>query len=505
MKERTMTIKLVHITFWLNGKQLTISVPPGMTALELLNNKLSLTGTKSSCNEGDCGACTVVLGSVKDGKIKYRAVNSCLYPAFRLQDQHLITVEGLSDEYYLHPVQEALLDMHGTQCGFCTPGFVMSILGMLLNKINPSEAEILSALEGNLCRCTGYDSILKAVNLAKNKLKKEKHLLPEKLKLVEKQLLNSSFACKYEDISNIESWDTVQSFIPKTMSELWDNIRYCKPRGSFKLLSGGTDLMVLANIQHIRPLYYIDLSNIQDLQRIVLKREQASTKDSSQRDIIEIGANVTMTELMHDKQIIKHIPVLVRALSQMASTQIRNSATLAGNIANASPVADGATTLLALEAEVIIAKRNAERRIKLSEFYHGYKQTELKPDEVIKAIAIPLPETNKVFFNFIKSAKRKAVDISGVVSAIKIEYKDKIISHVSISFGGVAPYPALAHQTMVFLHRKKIESNWFEHAAELAMSEFKPISDVRGNEDYRSLLIKNHLIKHLHALLESVH
>jgi xanthine dehydrogenase small subunit len=504
MRERTLTLKLVQITFWLNGKQLSISVPPGMTALELLNNKLSLTGTKSSCNEGDCGACTVVLGSVKDGKVMYNAVNSCLYPAFRLHNKHLITVEGLSEEYDLHPIQEALLDMHGTQCGFCTPGFVMSILGMFLNKISPTKEEILSALEGNLCRCTGYDSIVKAVNLAKTKIKKDKNLLPDNLKQVEPLLLSTKFALKHADINNQESWDTVTCFIPQTLTELWDSVRYCKPRGSFKFLSGGTDLMVLANIQHIRPLYLIDLFDIADLQGIRLSHDKGVINDKSVRETIVLGANVTMTELMKDKLIAKHLPVLVTALSQMASTQIRNSATLAGNIANASPVADGATTLLTLEAEVIIAKRNGERKVKLCDFYQGYKKTELKPDEIIKEIVIPVPQTNKIFTGFLKSAKRKAVDISGVVSAVKIQYKDKVITDAVISFGGVAPYPALATQTMAFLHRKKIEASWFEHAAEVAMSEFKPITDVRGNEAYRSLLIKNHIIKHLEALLMSV-
>ena len=206
---------------------------------------------------------------------------------------------------------------------------------------------------------------------------------------------------------------------------------------------------------------------------------------------------------MHNEIIRTHLPILSNAINQMASTQIRNSATLAGNIANASPVADGATLLLALEAKLILASKNNERTIKLSAFYHGYKQTDLKPDEIIKAIIIPIPDT-RIYTGFIKSAKRRAVDISAVVSAIVIEHKNGRIVKAVLSFGGVAPYPALAKKTMSLMQRKKSESNWFINAGEEAMGEFKPISDIRGGDDYRSLLIKNHVIKHLNSFLREV-
>jgi len=504
MKEKVNTLKLVQISIWLNGKQLSISVPPGMTTLELLNDKLNLSGTKSSCNEGDCGACTVVLAQNTDGKIVYKTVNSCLYPAFRLHGKHLITVEGLAVKDKLHPVQEALLDAHGTQCGFCTPGFVMSILGLFLLKSNPDKEDVLSALEGNLCRCTGYDSILKAVNLVKKSLKNTTDLLPAQLKKVEALLLDSPTPICFTEADNPEGWETKDCYIPRTLSELWDNVQTCKQKGNFKFLAGGTDLIVLANIQHIHSSHIFDLSNLKELQGIYLSNERSHSQTNSFNKFLVIGGNVTMTELLNDKLVKRHFPVLIQALKQMASMQIRNSATMAGNIANASPVADGATTLMALEAEVIIISHTYERRVKLSDFYHGYKQTELKSDEIIRAITIPLPRADKVFTNFIKSAKRKAVDISGVVSAIKIGYNKDTIIRAVISYGGVAPYPALAHKTMTFLRDKKIDAKWIEYAGETAMSEFTPISDVRGQEAYRNLLIKNHIIKHLQMFLEYV-
>ncbi len=490
MKEEKNTITIVHISFWLNGKLQGLCVPPGMTVLEMLNDKLALSGTKSSCNEGDCGACTVIIGQKKDAIVQYNAVNSCIYPAYRLNGKHLITVEGISAKSALHPIQTALLDEHGTQCGFCTPGFVMSMLGLFLNQKNPSDEEILAALEGNLCRCTGYDSIFKAAKLANDKLKKNEDLLPARLRKVEIQMKEQIPPVCFDEIDNMEGWETKTCFLPKSLSELWDNIGVCKQTGHCKLIAGGTDLMVQANIQHIHYTHLIDLGNIKELHGIKLEKGE-----------INIGANVTMTQLLKSEIIQKYLPVLIKALNQMASTQIRNSATLAGNIANASPVADGATTLLALEAKVILASKNNERTVKLANFYHGYKKTVLKSDEIIKAFTISIPAETNVFMSFIKSAKRKAVDISGVVSMLVIEYKNGTITKAVLSFGGVAPYPALATKTMAFLSKKKLEDSWFKNAGETAMREFKPISDIRGGEEYRSLLIKNHVIKHLNALL----
>ena len=490
---RTAEIRLAEIRFWLNGRPQTVSVAPGLTTLELLNDRLSLHGTKSSCNEGDCGACTVLIGQSKDGKISYQAVNSCLYPAFRLHGRHLITVEGIAEDKSLHPVQTALLDEHGTQCGFCTPGFVMSMLGLFLNNANPSSEDILAALEGNLCRCTGYDSIFKAALLLKKRLDTKQELLPAALRKVEK-LMGKPEPVQFKEKDNREGYATLQCFLPASLNELWKTVNTLSKEGNYKFLAGGTDLMVLANIQHIRPQSLIELGGISELDGISLLRDNLS-----------IGANVTLTQLQNDKHVQKHYPLLVKAIEQMASTQIRNSATLAGNIANASPVADGATTLLALNASVVLASAKNDRIVRLAEFYHAYKQTALKQDEIIKAVLLPLPDKTEQFCSFVKSAKRQAVDISGVVSALVLQHKnDKIIS-AALSFGGVAAYPALAVKTSSFLKGKKLSPELIEQAADLAQKEFKPISDIRGSQQYRSLLIKNHVIKHLKDFMESVH
>jgi xanthine dehydrogenase small subunit len=351
----------------------------------------------------------------------------------------------------------------------------------------------MAALEGNLCRCTGYDSILKAANLLRKSIKEDIELLPARLSNVEKQLKDSVCPVVYKEADNIEGFKTVNCYNPQTLDELWDNIKSCKKTENCKFVAGGTDLMVLANIQHIHYENLINLSNISKLSAIEQKPGG-----------MVIGANVTLAELQNNKLVKEYCPLLLTAIKQIASTQIRNTATLAGNIANSSPVADGAATLLALNARIILASPKGEREIKLHEFYKGYKQTVMQPDEIIKSIIIPISYDDKYYYSFLKSSKRKAVDISGVVSALSMEYKNGKILGAMLSFGGVAPYPALAKKTMSFLKNKTIEDNIIEPAAEIARNEFTPISDIRGLQDYRSILIQNHVIKHLKGFLDSL-
>ncbi len=483
----------MKLSCWVNGNRLEEIIPPGITALELLNGRLSLHGTKSSCNEGDCGACTVLVARRKGRRVIYQAVNSCLYPAVRLQGKHLITIEGLAVGGELHPIQTALLDRHGTQCGFCTPGFVMSLLGMFLNNPRPNREEILAALEGNLCRCTGYDSIMQAAELARDRLDGKQDLLPASLRKVERHLKEDFTVHAGKPVSNEEGFATIGYHAPASLQELWQILRSFRSDSDFKFLAGGTDLMVLVNIQHIHYPHLIDLTNLAELEHI-----------SSDARSLHIGANVTLAQLQQDKSVHKHFPLLEQAIRQMASTQIRNTATLAGNLANASPVADGAATLLALGAEAVLSSEAGDRKVPLAAFFHSYKQTELGVREIIREIVLPLPRGKSHFCNFIKSAKRKAVDISGVVSAIDLEHKNGRITKARISFGGVAPYPALAEKTMAYLKGKKLLPGFIEEAAMLAAGEFAPISDVRGSDAYRALLIRNHVISHLTAFRDSI-
>ncbi|HOV17338.1 MAG TPA: FAD binding domain-containing protein [Candidatus Cloacimonadota bacterium] len=489
MKRKTDLIKQVKLSFWLNGNFTEIAIPPGMTTLELLNDRLNLSGTKCSCNEGDCGACTVVIAQKQKGKVIYRAINSCLYLAARLQDKHLITIEGLAEEGNLHPIQTAILDAHATQCGFCTPGFVMSIFALLLNHSNPSENEVLAALEGNLCRCTGYDSILKAIEILRKKQLTAREILPARLKSVEKKLQEELQALITSPSENVEGHETLNYYAPHSLEELWELLQN-KKTDKIKFLAGGTDLQVQANIQNQHPEEIISLSEINELQGIKLADKY-----------LRIGAAVTLSEIRQNKSVQRYFPLLITTIEQMASEQIRNVATLAGNIANASPVADGATALLALEAVLELASAKGIRKIKLSIFYHAYKQTALQEGEIILSVLLPLPSENNNLFGFWKSAKRKSLDISSVVTAVQIQMQGAKINKAVISVGGVAPYPALAVKTMAFLKGKIASFELINKAAEKAQQEFTPISDLRGSEQYRRLLIKNHLLKLLSEIL----
>ncbi len=485
---------LKTISFFVNGKRATAVIKPGMTLLDMIHDKLRLTGTKLTCNEGDCGSCTVVIGELKkqnteDRRIIYRAVNSCIYPAVRIHNKHLITIEGIAEGEELHPIQKGILDFHGSQCGYCTPGFIMSLLGLFINNRKPTDEEILASLEGNLCRCTGYESLMNAARYLRENLD-ERKLLKQNLRSVEQQLgkIESTIIDKNEDASFP---GTHNYYTPLSVEELLIVLAKFQDKNEYRLISGGTDLMVQANINRVFAKNLIDVLAVDELDYII-----------HYNDEIQIGAATSMEAVQKSKLINKLLPVLVKAVKSIASKQIRNTATFAGNIANASPIADSSTTLLSLNAKLELLSAKGSRIVELKEYFLDYKKTVLETGEFIAKIIIPINQVNQTIYqNFIKSAKRKAVDISSVVSAINLTLKGKKIVNARLAYGGVKAYPALAFATEKFLIGKTIDESWFEEAAKQATEEFIPISDVRGSKEYRSLLIKNHLLTYLNELL----
>lgn len=483
-----------EVAFLLNGEAKRVIIPPGMTLLEMIHEKLHLYGTKSTCNEGDCGSCTVLIGMKQDeNRIVYQAVNSCIYPAVRINNKHLITIEGIGTPEKLHPIQEALLDYHGTQCGYCTPGFVMALLALFINNPNPEEADIIASLEGNLCRCTGYDSIKQAAFHLKEKMKKGVELLPSYITAVEDQIGNLTESAQTVSQPNRELFRTVGYRQPKSVEELIEMLDDFREQSEYAFVNGATDLLVQANVNRKYYPWLIDITEIASFRTI---RQEG--------DKIRIGAAVSLTETAKSPLIREHFPVLVKTISLIASGQIRNVATIAGNIGNASPVADTAPVLLVLDAELELTAREGKRTIKLSEYYLDYKKTALRNREFISGIILPVPEAGAWFQDMTKAAKRRAVDISTVNSAISLRIVEGKISNVKLAFGGVAVYPALAKKAMEFMEGKAPEKEWFAEAAEIAAGEFKPISDVRGREGYRSVLIRNHCLGYLGKVVEKV-
>lgn len=473
-----------ELSVYINDQYYKIRIEPGWTTLYLVRNVLNLTGTKESCSEGDCGACTVVVGKWDNDRFSYKSVNSCIYPAAKLNHAHLITIEGLSIESEMHPIQDYLLKYHGSQCGFCTPGIVMSLFAMFSKSSEQTRETIYSFLEGNLCRCTGYQSILEAgLSLAtfyKNNPDNYYNFLPRYCLRIQTELKQTENGKKVSFISSkaLDTKDTHVYYMPESLEEYF-NIREYNPE--LKVINGGTDIMVEVNIKRNIPEELIDISNIKELQHIEKRDSQ-----------LLIGSAVTYDQLIQNMLIKKEFPIFEKIVKLIASQQIRHTGTLSGNIANASPVGDMACVLLGLDAQLALVSHNS-RVVKLRDFYLNYKMTILNPDEIIQFIILPL---KKAFIHFEKSTKRQAVDISAVVSFFYIDEE-----YARLSIGGVASIP-----TLIEFERNDFD-NYLSDSQSLIkyiQEQFEPIDDVRGSKVYRNLLIKNHIIAHLDAFKRGV-
>jgi xanthine dehydrogenase small subunit len=466
----------IALQFFLNDKYKEIRIPANTTVLEYIRNFAGLTGTKLGCGEGDCGSCTIVMGELKGGKMVYKAVNSCIVPVAKMHHKHIVTVEGLSDGKTLHPVQKAILDNHATQCGFCTPGITMSLFGYLSAGGDHDEEGVRLALEGNLCRCTGYRSVKSASAVTLDYFNENDFVFPPYFEEVKNRLkeLKRNNAHGFND----------DYFIPENRRRLID---YIKQKDGYKIISGGTDLFVLRNLKDVEYGKLLDISDVDEYKTIDVKEDE-----------VAIGGSVTLSEILENGYLKEKIPVLSQTVKLMASKQIRNIATLSGNIANASPVADSVPVLLSAGAVLHLLSPHGERELSLNDFYISYKKTALKEGEIIEKIVIPVKD--KYLFSFEKSSKRKAVDISTVNSAVAVNVKDGIVNDIKISYGGIAPVPCRIESAERYLSGKTLNVKNVLKAAEIAAGSVKPITDVRGSEVYRKTLVKNHLVKHFHNL-----
>lgn len=465
------------ITFWLNGQMRCEEVPAGISTLDWLHQHFQMYGTKCSCNEGDCGACTVVIAGPEEGLIEYKAINSCLYPAAKLHGRHLITIEGLGTPDALHPIQAALLEHHGTQCGYCTPGFVMSMFALFAMHRNPGREEIMAALEGNLCRCTGYISILDAAEELSQVLSPQS-CVPQWCRSVEPELYNFKIPAELILHHATLPRSVHRYLLPEDMKSLLD---YIAVEHEAVFIAGGTDIMVQRNISKKKFPVLIDLCRVPELQKLYL-----------QKDGLHIGAAVTYGTLLASGIVKTDYPALHGLIRLIAAAQIRNFGTLAGNIANASPVGDTLPLLMVMDASLRLQSELELRHLPLCEFFLGYRKTALNPHEFIKEVIIPPPDRN-AYIRTIKSAKRKSVDISAVITAINVKQEEGIIRSASLALGGVA---VTTMRSSGFSHSvigKKPAELDAEAISETVAKEFTPLSDVRGSAAYRRQLIRNHL------------
>jgi xanthine dehydrogenase small subunit len=454
------------VRFVLDGDIVCIDrPPPTMTILDYLREVAGRRGTKEGCAEGDCGACTVVVGELSSRGVRYRAVNSCIRFLPTLDGKELVTVESLQQPSgTLHPVQQSMIDHHGSQCGFCTPGFVMSLFALYLQRGHSSREQVLGALTGNLCRCTGYRPIIDAG------MRQGEYTAPERW--------------SREDAASIQRLDVLKRLAheraagaplrypgyhaPRTLEELGAALL---AHPDAVLLAGGTDvgLWVTKQLRELPDLIY--LGDVPELSAI---------EDRPQE--LWIGAAVTLTDAW--PALLNRFPELEEQAARFASPPIRNSATLCGNLANGSPIGDSIPALIALDARIELRKGAAVRRLSLEDFYLGYQKKALDRGEFMTGVAIPVAAEGRLLGSF-KVSKRIDQDISGVCATFCVSLDGERVRSARLAFGGMAATACRARHA----ERALIEHGWstagIEASSAALGADFEPLSDLRASSAYR--------------------
>ncbi|MEG2999372.1 MAG: xanthine dehydrogenase small subunit [Comamonas sp.] len=475
------------IQFLRRGQPVTLhDVPPDRTLLEVLREDLHCTGTKEGCGEGDCGACTVVLGermhaAGHDPVLQLKAINSCIRLAHSVDGLALWTVEDLAQDpqiahaagHPLHPAQEAMVQCHGSQCGFCTPGFVMSLFGLYENHCQQGQtvdrAQAQEALSGNLCRCTGYRPILDAAQ--------------QMGELPSAPLNHSAVLQKLEQLQRTQS-QSESDLAYKSPTDLHELLQLRATHPQAQVVAGCTDVGLWVTKQHKRFAQVLDVTRVTTLRQI-----------SSARSRLQIGAAATLTEAFTALE--HHYPELRRFATRFAGLPVRNSGTLGGNVANGSPIGDSMPLLIALNAQVVLASVRGERRLALESLYTGYRQNVMAADELLVRIDAPLHTTQPTattgrdfhLLRAYKVSKRQDDDISAVCLVLRVAVQAGIVTEASIGVGGVAATPVRATQAEDALRGQPWNAATAQAAAAALQAQFSPISDMRASGAYRRQLL----------------
>ncbi|OAP38126.1 FAD-binding molybdopterin dehydrogenase [Sinorhizobium glycinis] len=469
------------IRFILNDTEIALSdVAPTATLLDFLRLERRLTGTKEGCAEGDCGACTVLVGRLaidsKDGEsLVYETVNACIRFVGSMNATHVVTVEHLAgSDGTLHPVQQAMVDFHGSQCGFCTPGIVMSLYALWLTNDNPSRAAIEKALQGNLCRCTGYEPILRAAEAAAKErpavvfdpITRTREAVAARLKALRQ---SETIIVRKEEDCLIVPADTAG--LATALADY--------PTAT--IVAGATDvgLWVTKQMRSLNPVVFINA--IPELQRI-----------ESSKTGLAIGAGVSYTAAF--EALASAYPSFGRLLDRLGGEQVRNMGTIGGNIANGSPIGDSPPPLIALGATVSLRSKDGTRSLPLENFFIAYGKQDRRPGEFVESIFVPaLAEDDR--FAAYKVTKRRDEDISALLGAFRISLEADRVKTARIAFGGMAATPKRAKAVEAALMRQP----WTEDTVRIAQAafetDFQPISDWRATGAYRMLAAKNLLMR----------
>ncbi|MBO6562298.1 MAG: xanthine dehydrogenase small subunit [Nisaea sp.] len=464
-----------EIRFLLNDREVRLgAVGAGDTLLDHLRLEQRLRGTKEGCAEGDCGACTVLVGRRTPDGLKYETVNACIRLLASVDLCHVVTVEYLRDpEGGLHVVQQAMVEHHGSQCGFCTPGVVMSLYALWMEGGCGTVEAVETALQGNLCRCTGYAPIVRAALDAAGR-----GAVAEDPLVSEREAVTAKLAEMDDGARVVVSRGGSTAILPADADDL---ARVLLEVGNATMVAGSTDvgLWITKHMKDISPAVFI--GHVADLKRI-----------SVTGDALFLGAGVTYSESA--SVIAEHFPHLAEFWDRIGGWQVRNMGTIGGNIANGSPIGDTPPALIALGAELMLRRGSKRRTIPLEDFFIDYGKQDRAPDEFVESVRIPLPVSGTLNAAY-KISKRRDEDISAVCGAFSVALDGGKVTSVRLAFGGMAATPKRAAKTEAAL----LGQPWNEASVRAAMAamgqDFTPLSDWRASADYRSKVAANLLLR----------
>jgi xanthine dehydrogenase small subunit len=474
-----------HLSFWVNGVRREVRGGDAfLTLSDYLRGRLGLVGTKIVCSEGDCGACTVLVANPADaGGPRFLPIDSCIRFVFQVDGCHVVTVEGMARDGELSPAQQAMVDCHGSQCGFCTPGFVMALAGARHDPAGRESAGIdwRRELAGNLCRCTGYVSIFEAAERTAAAPDWLAARFPATDWADEGRRLRGDALDVRGELDGVER----RVCCPASLAEALE--RRGRDREA-RVVAGATDLGVLWNKGRLRPRHWLDLSRVADLGGIAVE-------ESGDGAVLVAGALASWTACLD--ACLDRCREFVPILEAFGGPQIRHVGTLGGNIVNGSPIADSLPLLFALEATLELASSAGTRQVPIDRFFTGYKRLDLRPDELLVRVRMPLPDEADVL-RLTKVSRRRDLDISTFTSAIRVRLDGGRIAAATVAYGGVGPTVIRLRGTESFLVGRPFSADTFRLAGDRAVAEIEPLSDVRGSADYRLQLARNVLLRFFH-------
>ena len=476
-----------HLILWVNGVRREVRGGDAfLTLSDYLRGRLGLVGTKIVCAEGDCGACTVLVADPGDGEGgRFRPIDSCIRFLFQLDGCHVVSIEGLARDGELSPVQQAMVECHGSQCGFCTPGFVMTMAGACHagNAVASAPPDVAGLdwrreLAGNLCRCTGYVAIFEAGRQAAAAVDWLATRFPAATWAAEGRRLRD------ESLDLAAESDGIERRVVSPAS-LAEAVGLRQRLSEARVVAGATDLGVLWNKGRLRPQPWLDISRVAELRGLEIA-------DTPGGPVLVAGALATWTDFLAACRTActEFVPIL----EGFGGPQIRHVGTVGGNIVNGSPIADSLPLLSAMDATLELASVSGTRTVGINDFFLGYKQLDLRPDELLLRVRMPLPAAGEIL-RLTKVSRRRDLDISTFTSAVRIGLAGDRIASAAVAYGGVAPTVIRLRDTEAFLLGRSFTEETFRLAGDRAVAEIAPLCDVRGSGDYRRQLARNVLLK----------